>query len=235
MLCDKPLGLTVAECEDMVRACRDAGVVFATNHHIRCLPAIRAMRDVVRSGRIGEPRNARMSFAGSLIEVLRTWRLVGPGAGVELDLTVHSVDTLRFVLDDEVEDVTAIGSQQGLAAPGVVDNVMSVLRFGRGTIAGVHDSFTVPANTTSLEIYGSEGSVFGHGVIAQSPAGQVELLRDGTSERIDPARTSPYVDTIAAFGAAVRGEGAPRCSGEDGLLNVKVALAVAAAAREAGL
>jgi 1,5-anhydro-D-fructose reductase (1,5-anhydro-D-mannitol-forming) len=149
---------------------------------------------------------------------------------------VHSADTLRFVLDDEVQDVTAIGSRQGLAAPGVVDNVMSVLRFGRGTLAGVHDSFTVPANTTSLEIYGSEGSVFGHGVIAQSPAGSVELRRDGTSEPIDPGPdVDPYVDTIAAFGAAVRGEGAPRCSGEDGLLNVKVALAVAAAAREAGV
>jgi 1,5-anhydro-D-fructose reductase (1,5-anhydro-D-mannitol-forming) len=236
VLCDKPLGLSVAECEEMVQACDSAGVVFATNHHIRCLPAIRAMRDVVRSGRIGEPLNARMSFAGSLIEVLRTWRLEGPGAGVELDLTVHSVDTLRFVLDDEVDAVTAIGATQGLGAPGVVDNVMSVLRFSRGTIAGVHDSFTVPANTTSLELYGSEGSLFGHGVIAQSPSGSVELRRDGTSEPVDAGPdVDPYIDTVGAFGAAVRGEGAPRCSGEDGMLNVRAALAVAAAAREAGI
>jgi 1,5-anhydro-D-fructose reductase (1,5-anhydro-D-mannitol-forming) len=236
VLCDKPLGLTVAECEEMVQVCDGAGVVLATNHHIRCLPAIRAMRDVVRSGRIGEPLNARLSFAGSLIEVLRTWRLEGPGAGVELDLTVHSVDTLRFVLDDEVDAVTAIGSRQGLAAPGVADNVMSVLRFSRGTIAGVHDSFTVPANTTSLEVYGSEGSVFGHGVIAQSPSGSVELCRHGSSEPVDAGPdVDPYVDTIGAFGAAVRGESAPRCSGEDGKLNVQSALAVAAAARQAGL
>jgi 1,5-anhydro-D-fructose reductase (1,5-anhydro-D-mannitol-forming) len=235
VLCDKPLGLSVAECEDMVRACDEAGVVFATNHHIRCLPAIRAMREVVGSGRIGTPLNARLSFAGSLIEVLRTWRLEGPGAGVELDLTVHSVDTLRFVLDDEVEAVTAIGAAQGLAAPGVLDDVMSVLRFRRGTIAGVHDSFTVPANTTSLEIYGSEGSVFGDGVIAQSPSGTVQLRRNGATEPVDPGPDiDPYVDTITAFGAAVRGEGAPRCSGEDGLRNVRAALAVAAAARQVG-
>ena len=35
------------------------------------------------------------------------------GAGVILDITVHDADTLRFVLDDEVAEVTALAAQQG--------------------------------------------------------------------------------------------------------------------------
>ncbi len=235
VLCDKPLGLSGDDCADMLAAAERGGVVLAVNHHLRSLPAVRAIREAVGAGRVGKPRDARVSFAGSLPDELRTWRLRGPGAGVELDLTVHSVDVLRFVLDDDVEAVMAMGASRGLAASGVADDVMSVLRFARGTLASVHDSFTLPGATTSLEIHGSEGSVLGHGVIGQSAAGVVELRCGGRVERIDAGPdVDPYADTVAAFTAAVRGEGAPRCSGEDGAEAVRIALAVAGAARAAG-
>jgi predicted dehydrogenase len=45
---------------------------------------------------------------------MQTWRLDGPGAGVEHDLTVHTIDVWRFVLDDEVERVVAMEARQGL-------------------------------------------------------------------------------------------------------------------------
>src|SRR5207253_11105329 len=48
---------------------------------------------------------------------LQGWRLNKPeaGGGVILDITVHDADTLRFILNDEVEDVIARSTEQGLS------------------------------------------------------------------------------------------------------------------------
>ena len=231
VLCDKPLGLTVAECQAMVDACRRAGVVLATNHHIRSLPTSQTIRRLIAEGRIGTPVSARVSFAGSLPELLRTWRLSGPGSGVALDLTVHSVDTLRYVLDDDVVEVAGLGGRQGLSEDSSFDGIISALRFARGTMACIHDAFTVPFNTPSIELYGTHGTIRAIGALGTRAGGTVEMINaDGTVAVDVGPDIDPYVDTVAAFCDAVRGHGRPRCTGEDGLRAVEVALAVTAAA-----
>ena len=63
VLCEKPLALTVAEAREMVAACRAAGVVMGTNHHLRNAATHRAMRDAIAAGRIGRPLFARVFHA----------------------------------------------------------------------------------------------------------------------------------------------------------------------------
>ena len=96
----------------MVKACRDAGVVMGTNHHLRNAATHRKIRDLVRDGAIGKPLFARVFHAVYLPPHLQGWRLDKPqaGGGVILDITVHDADTLRFVLGDE--PVEAIGMSQ---------------------------------------------------------------------------------------------------------------------------
>jgi 1,5-anhydro-D-fructose reductase (1,5-anhydro-D-mannitol-forming) len=60
VLCEKPLALTLSDAREMVGACRKAGVVMATNHHLRNAASHRAMRDAVKAGRIGRPLFARV-------------------------------------------------------------------------------------------------------------------------------------------------------------------------------
>ncbi|MFX5245081.1 Gfo/Idh/MocA family oxidoreductase, partial [Acinetobacter baumannii] len=55
VLCEKPLALTVQQALDMVRACRAAGVVLGTNHHLRNAATHRRMRELVRDGAVGQP------------------------------------------------------------------------------------------------------------------------------------------------------------------------------------
>ena len=109
VLCQNPLGLSVAESRAIVEACADAGVQLATNHQMRSTPTLRATREIVRAGRIGKPLRGRVSLAMSPPAQMQTWRLAGPGAGVEHDLIVHTIDAWRFVLDDEVERLVAMG------------------------------------------------------------------------------------------------------------------------------
>jgi 1,5-anhydro-D-fructose reductase (1,5-anhydro-D-mannitol-forming) len=234
VLCEKPLAVTLADAWRMRDACEDAGVVFGTNHHLRGSATIMAMRKLVEEGAIGEIVAARVFHVGLLPEVFRTWRLSRPetGAGVVLDLTVHDVDMIRFLMADEVEEVTAMGTNQGLADAGIDDAVMGVLRMAGGPLVSFHDAFTVPHAGTGIEVHGTTGSVIGRGVVAPEPVGEVVLKRGEQVEQIDVGERWPiYEHAVRRFSAAVRSAGSPLASGEDGIASLAVALAVTESAR----
>jgi 1,5-anhydro-D-fructose reductase (1,5-anhydro-D-mannitol-forming) len=54
VLCEKPLAMTVRDAVTMVRAAKEAGIVFGTNHHLRNAGSHMAIRDLIADGRIGE-------------------------------------------------------------------------------------------------------------------------------------------------------------------------------------
>src|SRR5918995_1418512 len=144
VLCEKPLALTVGEAREMVDACRAAGVVLGTNHHLRNAGTHRAMREAIAEGRIGRPLFARVFHAVYLPAHLQGWRLTKPsaGAGVILDITVHDADTLRFVLADDPVEVTTLSQSAGLSQGDVEDGAMGAIRFSSGVLAQFHDAFT---------------------------------------------------------------------------------------------
>jgi 1,5-anhydro-D-fructose reductase (1,5-anhydro-D-mannitol-forming) len=233
VLCEKPLALSLAEARGMVQACRDAGVVMGTNHHLRNAGAHRAMRDAIRDGLIGRPLAARVFHAVYLPVHLQGWRLTNPGAGggVVLDITVHDADTLRFVLDDEPMDAVAVTQSAGMAEGELEDGVMAALRFRSGLIAQLHDGFTTKYAGTGFEVHGTEGSLIGRDVMTQRPVGEV-VLRNADGERALPLDTENlYVRALRGFHAAIAGEGRPSATGEDGVRSLATAIAVLEAAR----
>ena len=120
VLCEKPLALNSADAREIVAACRQAGVVMGTNHHLRNAGSHRAMREAIEAGRIGKPIAARVFHSVYLPENLQGWRITKPeaGGGVVLDITVHDADTLRFVLSDDPVEVSAFTQSSGMASGG---------------------------------------------------------------------------------------------------------------------
>jgi len=106
-----------------------------------------------------------------------------------------------------------------------------VLRFDNGVIAQLHDAFTVKFAGTGIEIHGDAGSIVGRNVMTQRPVGDV-FLRDADGERaVDIDHENLYERGVAAFCAAMRGEGRPAATGEDGIRSLNAALAVVEACR----
>ncbi|OJU79763.1 MAG: hypothetical protein BGO11_02860 [Solirubrobacterales bacterium 70-9] len=235
VLCEKPIATGLADARRMLEECEVAGVVLAVNHAFRGAPANVAMREAIASGAIGEVVAARVFHATSLPEELRTWRLQRPdaGAGVVLDLTVHDVDTIRFLLDDEVEETVAIEANQGLAAPGVADSAMTAVRMRGGQLVSFHDAFTVPFAGTGIEVHGTQGSLFCREALNVESIATV-TLRDADGERrleVDQI-LSLYARAVERFVGAVRNGSRPLATGADGLASLEVALAVAAGTRK---
>jgi 1,5-anhydro-D-fructose reductase (1,5-anhydro-D-mannitol-forming) len=233
VLCEKPLALTLTDARAMVAQCRKHDVVMGTNHHLRNAATHRAMREAIKVGWIGKPLFARVFHSVYLPSHLQGWRIARPGAGggVILDITVHDADTLRFVLDDEPQSLTAMTSHGGMSQAGLEDGVMGVIRFSSGLLAQFHDSFTTKYATTGFEIHGDEGSLIARDCMTQAPKGDV-LLRSGAGEemlKLDHEKL--YVRSVRLFRAAVEGRGAPSATGEDGVKSLSVALSAREAAR----
>jgi len=228
VLCEKPLALSQAEAREMQQCCNRAGVVFATNHHLRNAATHRKIRELIRAGAIGQPLFARVFHAVYLPSHLQGWRLNRPeaGAGVVLDITVHDADTLRFLLDAEPVEAIAMSQQAGMAQGALEDGVMAVLRFDNGVLAQLHDAFTVKHGGHGIEVHGTEGSIIGRNVMSQRPVGEV-LLRDARGETLFALEhENLYVRGVRNFVEAMAGRGQPSASGEDGVRSLATALAV---------
>jgi 1,5-anhydro-D-fructose reductase (1,5-anhydro-D-mannitol-forming) len=232
VLCEKPLALDLADARRMVDACKAAEVLLGTNHHLRNAATHRALRAAIQQGRIGRPLFARVFHAVHLPPHLQGWRITTPGAGagVVMDITVHDADTLRFVLDDEPANVVAVTQSGGMAAGGIEDGVMGVVRFRSGLIAQFHDAFTTKFATTGFEVHGSDGSLIGTNCMTQRPVGDVLLRTAAGEKRLPLDHENLYARSLRAFHAAIRGEGTPAASGEDGVRSMAMALAAREAA-----
>jgi 1,5-anhydro-D-fructose reductase (1,5-anhydro-D-mannitol-forming) len=149
---------------------------------------------------------------------------------VALDLLVHDADTLRFVLDDEIVSV-----QAGVGSPGgdgdrPEEVIAGTLGMAGGAVASFLCSFVTPHGGSSLEVFGESA-----GLRAWRAPGRPSalVLRTAAGEEPVPLPDAPPVGvaTIAAFEAALRGEGRPTASGEDGIASLAVALAARESAR----
>jgi 1,5-anhydro-D-fructose reductase (1,5-anhydro-D-mannitol-forming) len=234
VLCEKPMATSLEEARAMVAACDQAGVVLAVNHHMRNAPTLRAMRRLLGEGAIGRPICARIMHAVLLPDFLLTWRVgrADAGGGAILDLTVHDADVVRFLFGEEVTDVIASASQQRFGHDGVEDSVLGVMRLASGAEVSFVDTYTIGSTPTSVEVHGTDGSLFGNEVLRQGPVGDVVLRRGDESTLVDVGpRENLYVEGIRRLTEAVRGNGTPVVSGEEGARSLAVALAVAEAAR----
>ena len=67
VLCEKPFGLNVAECEEMLDAAKSAGTVCAIAHEFRYAPSRIAMRELIENAHLGPLREIESTLLnGSL-------------------------------------------------------------------------------------------------------------------------------------------------------------------------
>jgi 1,5-anhydro-D-fructose reductase (1,5-anhydro-D-mannitol-forming) len=233
VMCEKPLAMTLQDAIGMVAAAEKAGLVFATNHHLRNAGSHLAIRDAIAEGRVGQVQSVRIGHAVLLPPHLQGWRIDNPaaGGGVIPDIVVHDADTVRFHLGEDPADVVAIARSDSLGQ-GVEDSVMSVWQMPSGALVQTHEGFTIRHAGTSFEVHGTEGSIIARNVMTQQPVGEIVLRRNGEDAPLAFSDHNLYSRSMGLFMDAVAGRGAPSATGIDGVKSLAVALAVKEAATE---
>ena len=231
VLCEKPLALELNQAVQMVRTADQAGVVFATNHHLRCSGSHRTMKRLIDAGKIGNILSLRIFHAVALPENLQGWRIndKAAGGGVVLDIVVHDADVTRFLTGEDPAKVMAMTAASGLGL-GVEDSSMVLLSLPSGAMVSTHESFTHPFANTGVEIHGTQGSLISRSTMSQRPMGEIELVTAEGRATIDFPDTNLYATGLSDFYSAVAGQGRPAADGIDGAKSLAVALAALASA-----
>jgi 1,5-anhydro-D-fructose reductase (1,5-anhydro-D-mannitol-forming) len=220
VLCEKPMGMNAAECRQMVEAARAAGVLLGVAQIFRFEQTTARIRELIAAGEIGQPILARAEFCYAGLDHPRAWlynRSVS-GGGPIADVGVHCIDALRYMLQDEVHQVSAIGQSDRQSGDVEASAVLS-LKFRRGTLATVMVS-TRAAYRTPLEFVGERGVLRANDGLTVDKDVVVELWRDGQLVSAETlSNRLAYGLQVDAFAHAIEGKTEFPVPGEQGWQN----------------
>jgi len=224
VLCEKPLGMNSEECRQMVKAARHKGVLFGVAHVFRFNESVRGLREWIDAGRIGRPVFARSEFSFFAdASHPRKWLYDASiaGAGPILDIGVHCIDTLRFILQDEVVRVSASAVSDERSGD-VESAALLNLEFSQGTLGTVPVSYRAEYRTP-IELVGETGVLRADdGLNVEHPI-ELQLLRNGAvAETKTASNELVYALQVDAFADAVEGKSQFPIPGEEGWQNQEI-------------
>ena len=237
IICEKPLARTTDQAQEMVTACRKAGVQLLVAHVVRFFPEYALARSAVAEGHIGKPAVIRL-HRGSYRpkKPAGNWFLdEEKSGGILMDLMIHDYDYARWVAG-EVETVSARRvTETHPDAP--IDYGLVILSHRSGALSHIAGAWAYPPPTfrTHLEIAGDRGLIE-FDSDGTAPIRNL-ILKSGGSDAPDvavpssPVSESPYTTQIKEFYRALADGKPARVSATDGLIAVQIAEAALQSAR----
>ena len=241
VLVEKPLAATSAECEDLIALAEARGLTLMVGHTFEYNPAIRALREIVASGEIGEVYYADLARLN-----LGQFQ---PDINVLWDLAPHDLSILLYVLQQDPLAVSARGSAH--ITPGVHDVAYLEVRFAGELRAHAHLSWLDPCKVRRVTVVGSKKMVVCNDLLELE---KIRIYDKGVDRRYETDHfgdfpltyryggvTIPFVPPqeplgaqCAHFLACIRGGARPQSDGAIGLKVVRMLEAADCSLRNEG-
>jgi predicted dehydrogenase len=224
VLCEKPMAMNADECRQMVEAARQRNVLLGVAQIFRFDESVNRIRELVSAGAIGKPVFARSEFsflAGAAHPRKWLYDALLAGAGPIFDVGVHCIDTLRYILRDEVVRVNASATRDPNS--GTVESAAALtLEFSRGTLATVLVSYRAEYRTP-LELIGDAGVIRADNALNVEHPIEIQLWKnDGTVTREPANNKLAYGLQVDAFANAIEGKAQFPAPGEEGWQNQEI-------------
>jgi len=238
VLCEKPMAMTVEEAESMIKAAKDADRYLMIDLNQRLVPAHIKAKEILKSGELGEVLSFKAAFGHkgpeywSVDKNASTWFFNKnvTSAGVIGDLGIHKADLIRWLLEDEISQVTAMVStldkrdNKGELI-GVEDNALCILKSAKGIIGSIDVSWTnygIEENSTELYCKNGVIKIYDNpnfDIAIYKKNGQETFYKVGTIQTNEKQTNSGIID---AFIYSIKNNIPPSISGEDGLAALKI-------------
>jgi len=236
LLMEKPMALSVAECEDLVQAARAAGRWLAVGHEFRYSALWGRVKELVVAGAIGDPQYA-------LIELWRNpYRLGSDGWRYDirrvgnwiLEEPIHFFDLARwyFAGCGDPVSVYARANARDAQHPELQDNFSAIVDFPGGRYAVISQTLSAFEHHQVAKLTGSKGALWASWSGAMDRTFHPTFFLkhfDGqhVSDVPVPAASGEVyelAEEIAGMAEAVRTGRPPRVTGEDGSWSVAMCL-----------
>ncbi len=236
VLCEKPLGLSIAECDEVISAARSAGRVLQIGHEMRHQALYQQMKSMVENGDVGDPRVMWCrEYRGPMRPGWRSSeKLTG---GMLLEKNCHHFDLFNWMFEAQPVRVSAFGGKDVLTGTELLDNAQVLVEYEGGRRAVLEICLFAPTGgDCEIGIVGTGGRI--------DTKNQAILLehhrfepREHTSRQVpDPDDESGFQDASGRVDRGIKAElahfldccrtgAAPLNNGESARLNVAVCLA----------
>ncbi len=221
VLCEKPMAVTAGECERMIKACRDNAVKLMVAYRLHFEELNLRVIDLVRRGRIGEPKYFNSSFSLTVREGnVRTKSAMGGGS--LYDIGVYCINAARYLFRDEPREVMAMSVNSGARKLSEIDeSTGALLRFQGERLASFVTSFNA-ADVASYRIVGTKGSIRVDPAYEYAVGLAYELVVDGKTSRLRLGKEDQFAAELLYFSDCIRNNRQPEPSGEEGLQDVRI-------------
>lgn len=230
VLCEKPMAVSVKECDQMIAACKAAKVKLAIGYRLHFEPNNLEMVRLAREKTFGAVKVIETA-AGFPIGDPKQWRLDKKlsGGGSLLDIGIYALQAARYISGEEPVSVSAQWSITDPVKfkPGVEESVLFTLKFPSGVIANCASSYG--CNLNRFRANAERGS------FELQPALNYQGIK-GRSRSQEGAKEwdLPVVDHFAAemddFADCVLNDKPTRVPGEEGRRDQRIMAAIYQAA-----
>ncbi|MCQ2977016.1 MAG: Gfo/Idh/MocA family oxidoreductase [archaeon] len=211
VLVEKPIAFTEEEAVEMINAAKEKGVKLATGHVERFNPAVQKAKELIDNEVIGD-----------LVAI--SAKRVGPfpprikDVGVAIDLAIHDLDVMNFLIEGKVEQVYASMSSI-LDKCEFEDHAEIMVNFEENITGILEVNWLTPYKRRQIEITGTAG-IISVDYITQS----IELYGKFAQD-INITPEEPLIKELSSFLEKVKNDEEPEITGEDGLKALKMVLA----------
>lgn len=224
ILCEKPLGISVEEMNEMIQVCRENNVQLMTAFPCRYIVAVREAKAAIERGEIGEILAVKGTNRGTMPGQWFIDRSLSGGGSV-LDHTVHVMDLLNWITGSRVSEVYAEGGTL-FHDIDIDDAGMVNVKFENGVVAVIDTSWSRPQSfptwgDVTMEIIGTKGVISVDSFAQKNDVYSDDVVKTqwaGWGDGMNLGLLNSFID-------AIRSQQPVPISGEDGLRSAEVALA----------
>ncbi len=235
LLVEKPLCDNVEDASKLVRAARAAGVVLAVGHIERHNPVVDSAKRHLEAGTWGQLITAGARRVSNFPDRVRD-------VGVIMDLAIHDVDVLRYLVGSPVASVFAVGGRQRHEA--FEDHATILLSFADGVNGYVEVNWLTPMKVRKLSLtclrnfveidYTAQAMTISSSTLGPlDPANLYQVPLDFDIRHVNLRKEEPLRREIQDFLNAVKEKREPKVNGEDAVETLRV-LEAAAESQRAG-
>ena len=176
---EKPISLNYKEGAAILEAAEKAGKQLTIGYMMGYHNLHQTARRLVQAGKLGQLHSVRMQFTCWYPDIPGAWRqkkALG-GGGCIMDLAVHCMELFHQITGDEIAECKSYYATNTFQYE-VEDTAVILFKSKGGIIGHIDVNFNIPDNcaASKLELYGSEGSLYAEGTLAQEEVGKMKYI-----------------------------------------------------------
>jgi myo-inositol 2-dehydrogenase / D-chiro-inositol 1-dehydrogenase len=237
LLLEKPMALSIAECDDLLHLAQKNNRLLAVGHELRLSSLWGKVKQLIDEGFIGQPQYVLVELSRRPYRLgAEGWRfdLHRVGSWV-LEEPIHFFDFARWYLTSagEPESIYAAANARDAARPELHDNFSAIVKFAGGEFAVVSQTLSAFEHHQTVKVTGSKGALWASwsGAMDRTlhPTFSLRAFDGENVSEIPLEKITGEVfeleDQIALMTQAVNGQAEMAASGEDGKWSVAMCLA----------